>query len=94
MLQDSMVSVAQSQPLLVSGADPVTGLVMEAVGLKMALAALRRGITQQSVEAEVVGFSGEKIFLMPEHDVQADAGARVTPLEQSFAPALAARAAY
>ena len=41
------------------------------------------------VEAEVVGFSGEKIFLMPENDVQGlIPGARVVPLEPMSTPLL------
>lgn len=63
---------ATATPLLVSGRlTRVTGLVMEAVGLKLAVGS---GCTVMlpnggSVEAEVVGFSGEKLFLMPAHDV-------------------------
>ena len=88
-LQDSMESVAQSQPLLVSGRlTRVTGLVMEAVGLKMAVGSTCVvELPNNLVEAEVVGFSGEKIFLMPEHDVQGlMPGARVTPREPAYAP--------
>ena len=90
-LRDSMESVAQSQPLLVSGRlTRVTGLVMEAVGLKMAVGSTCVvELPNSRVEAEVVGFSGEKIFLMPEHDVQGlMPGARVTPLEPAYAQAL------
>ena len=89
-LQDSMGLIAQSQPLLVSGRlTRVTGLVMEAVGLKMAVGSTCVvELSNNRIEAEVVGFSGEKIFLMPEHDVQGlMPGARVTPQEPTFAPA-------
>ncbi len=61
----------------------VTGLVMEAVGLKMPVGStcaiyLPNGIA----EAEVVGFSGEKLFLMPENHVYGLVpGARVMPIE-------------
>ncbi|MDD2721908.1 MAG: flagellar protein export ATPase FliI [Gallionella sp.] len=61
----------------------VTGLVMEAVGLKMPVGStcaikLERTI----VEAEVVGFSGEKLFLMPENDLYGlIPGSRVMPIE-------------
>ena len=88
-LQDSMESVAQSQPLLVSGRlTRVTGLVMEAVGLKMAVGSTCVvELPNNLIEAEVVGFSGEKIFLMPEHDVQGlMPGARVTPREPAYTP--------
>ncbi len=61
----------------------VTGLVMEAVGLKLPVGStcaicLPGGIA----EAEVVGFSGERLFLMPENDVYGLVpGARVMPIE-------------
>ena len=83
-LQDGKRIIAQGRPLLVSGRlTKVTGLVMEAVGLKMAVGGtciIELG--NHSVEAEVVGFSGEKLFLMPENDVHGlIPGARVIPLE-------------
>lgn len=83
-LQDGRKVIAQGRPLLVSGRlTKVTGLVMEAVGLKMAVGGtciIELG--NHNVEAEVVGFSGEKLFLMPENDVHGlIPGARVIPLE-------------
>ncbi|WP_085316285.1 flagellar protein export ATPase FliI [Derxia lacustris] len=45
----------------------VSGLVMEAIGLKLPLGSMVK-VSQgggQTVEAEVVGFAGEKVFLMP-----------------------------
>ncbi len=89
-LQDSQESVAQGKPLLVSGRlTRVTGLVMEAVGLKMAVGSTCVvELPNNRVEAEVVGFSGEKLFLMPENDVQGlMPGARVVPLETMGAAA-------
>ncbi|OGS90553.1 MAG: flagellar protein export ATPase FliI [Gallionellales bacterium GWA2_60_18] len=84
-LDEGRAHVAECDPMPTSGRlTKVTGLVMEAVGLKMAIGStcaihLPNGI----VEAEVVGFAGEKLFLMPETDVQGLVpGARVTPLEQ------------
>jgi flagellum-specific ATP synthase len=62
----------------------VTGLVMEAVGLRLAVGSsctvfLANG---QNVSAEVVGFSGERLFLMPSSDVYGlSPGARVFPSE-------------
>src|SRR3954449_7252642 len=59
---------AASQPFQLSGSlTRVTGLVMEAVGLKLAVGSgctvlLPNG---NSVEAEVVGFHGERLYLMP-----------------------------
>ena len=61
----------------------VTGLVMEAVGLKMPVGSTCAiHLLNQVVEAEVVGFSGERLFLMPENDVYGlMPGACVTPVE-------------
>jgi len=64
----------------------VAGLVMEAVGIKLAvgsscLVQLPGGL---SVDAEVVGFSGDRLFLMPSTDVYGlTPGARVVPMETS-----------
>ena len=77
--------VAISQPLLASGRlTRVAGLVMEAVGLKLAVGSgctvlLPNG---NSVAAEVVGFSGDRLFLMPATDIYGLApGAQVVPAE-------------
>ena len=62
----------------------VTGLVLEAVGIKapvgsVCVISLPNG---QSVDAEVVGFSGERLLLMPESDVYGvTPGARVSLLD-------------
>ena len=62
----------------------VAGLVMESVGLKLAVGSsciveLPGGL---SVDAEVVGFSGDRLFLMPSTDVYGlTPGARVVPIE-------------
>jgi len=84
-LQDCAERAAVSDPLLVSGRlTRVAGLVMEATGLRVAVGS---GCTVElpngnAVEAEVVGFSGEKLFLMPAHDVHGLVpGARVVPAE-------------
>ena len=67
----------------------VTGLVMEAVGLRLAVGGscvvwLPDG---HRVEAEVVGFSGDRLLLMPSTDVYGLApGARVTAAETSAPP--------
>ena len=83
-LNDGRECISECSPMLPSGhLTKVTGLVMEAVGLRMAVGStcsihLPNGI----VEAEVVGFSGEKLFLMPENDVYGLVpGARVMPVE-------------
>ena len=68
----------------------INGLVMEASGLKLPLGS---GCRIQvpgngTVEAEVVGFSGEKLYMMPTEDVYGLApGAHVLPLEITPPPA-------
>ena len=80
---------AASQPFQLSGSlTRVTGLVMEAVGLKLAVGSgctvlLPNG---NSVEAEVVGFHGERLYLMPTNDVFGlTPGAKVIPWENAIA---------
>ncbi|RFC32232.1 MAG: flagellum-specific ATP synthase [Candidatus Nitrotoga sp. SPKER] len=90
-LQNNQKLIAQSKLLLISGRlTKVTGLVMEAVGLKMAVGSTCViELPNNRIEAEVVGFSGEKIFLMPENDVHGlIPGARVVPLEPVSTPLL------
>ena len=85
-LQDSQNAIAQCSPTQVSGRlTRVAGLVMEAVGLKMAVGSTCVvELLNNHVEAEVVGFSGDTIYLMPENDVQGlTPGARVVPLEKT-----------
>lgn len=62
----------------------INGLVMEAMGLKLPLGASCRIETPTggNVEAEVVGFQGDRLFLMPTEEVYGLApGARVLPPE-------------
>ncbi|WP_207001985.1 flagellar protein export ATPase FliI [Trinickia mobilis] len=65
------------------------GLVLEAVGLRLSVGAevmieLPAGSTRDMAEAEVVGFSGERLFLMPTTEVAGLLpGARVYPLENA-----------
>ncbi|HLW05186.1 MAG TPA: flagellar protein export ATPase FliI [Azoarcus sp.] len=80
-------------PLRVSGRlTRINGLVMEATGIKLPLGAnCRIGAENGSVEAEVVGFHGERIFMMPTDDVHGLApGAPVVPVEAS-PPAISLR---
>ncbi|MDD5247950.1 MAG: flagellar protein export ATPase FliI [Rhodocyclaceae bacterium] len=68
----------------------INGLVMEASGLKLPLGSgCRIQIPGDgAVEAEVVGFSGEKLYMMPTEDVYGLApGAHVIPLEIPPPPA-------
>lgn len=72
-------------PLQVAGrVTRVTGLVMEAAGLKLPIGAACRVLTDSGaeVEAEVVGFRDERLYLMPQGDTEGVLpGARVMPLE-------------
>ncbi|HET6719688.1 MAG TPA: flagellar protein export ATPase FliI [Rhodocyclaceae bacterium] len=77
--------VQDSRPLKNSGQlTRINGLIMEATGLRLPLGAncLVQHGHGTSLEAEVVGFNGERLFLMPTDDIYGlSPGARVTPLE-------------
>lgn len=77
-------------PLLVSGKlTRINGLVMEAAGLKLPLGSSAKimPVGSTPVEAEVVGFHGEKLFLMPSDDIYGlSPGARVAPYESTIPP--------
>ncbi|MBX3615705.1 flagellar protein export ATPase FliI [Nitrosomonas sp.] len=82
--------VAPANPYLLSGTiTRVAGLVMEAVGLRLAVGSsctifLTNG---HHVSAEVVGFAGDRIFLMPSSDVYGlSPGAKVVPAEIAVEP--------
>lgn len=88
-IQNCQRLIEPVNPFLVSGTlTRVAGLVMEAVGLKLAvgtscIVSLPNG---NSVAAEVVGFSGERLFLMPSGDVYGlTPGAKVVPAEYTGA---------
>jgi len=71
-LRDCQEAVSQVTPWRTSGRlTRVAGLVMEASGLKLATGVSCRVVMPggQQVDAEVVGFSGERLFLMPSTDV-------------------------
>ena len=93
-LQGCNDAISLSNPLVTSGRlTRVTGMVMEAVGLKLPVGSTCIiEMSNNRIEAEVVGFSGEKLFLMPEHDVQGLLpGARVVPLETAGLPIFAGK---
>jgi flagellum-specific ATP synthase len=84
-LRDCSAVVAIAEPMQVSGrVTRVTGLVMEAIGLKLAVGSactvpLPSGAR---IEAEVVGFENDRLFLMPQSDVEGVVpGTRVFPVE-------------
>jgi flagellum-specific ATP synthase len=84
-LRDCQRRVAHAPPPPLAGKlTRVAGLVMESVGLKLPLGSVCL-IEQRSggaVEAEVVGFAGERLFLMPVSDLHGvSPGASVRPVE-------------
>jgi len=82
-LADCRRAVGYAQPWQTSGQlTRVAGLVMEAVGLRLPIGS--QCVVQipggQSVDAEVVGFSGDRLYLMPSTDIYGVMpGARVIP---------------
>jgi flagellum-specific ATP synthase len=89
-LRDCAEVAATVKPVNVTGRlTKVTGLVMEAVGLRLAVGScctvnLPNG---NNVEAEVVGFSDDRLFLMPTNDVHGlTPGARVMQAEPKAIP--------
>jgi len=83
--EDCKTAVRASQPFTVSGRlTRVAGLVMEAVGLKLPVGNSCFVLTPggERVDAEVVGFSGDRLFLMPSTDVYGlNPGALVIPVD-------------
>lgn len=82
--------LSMTEPVHVSGrVTRVAGLVMEAVGLKLPVGSpctvpLPNG---NLIEAEVVGFQDERLFLMPQSDVEGIiSGTRVYPVEPPKPP--------
>jgi flagellar biosynthesis/type III secretory pathway ATPase len=77
--------VADLRPLQVEGVlSRMVGMTLEAVGCEAAVGSrcLIDGRQGQTVEAEVVGFSGERLFLMPTGDMRGlMPGARVRPAD-------------
>ncbi|MGE5384945.1 MAG: flagellar protein export ATPase FliI [Betaproteobacteria bacterium] len=84
-LTDCQTVVGNVNPFWPSGRlTRINGLVMEASGLKLPLGSTCRIVPVGGVpvEAEVVGFAGEKLFLMPSDDVYGLApGAQVIAVE-------------
>ena len=86
--EDCRTAARATQPFTVSGRlTRVAGLVMEAVGLKLPVGNGCYVITPsgQRVDAEVVGFSGERLFLMPSTDIYGlKPGALVVPIDSAI----------
>ena len=89
-LEGCRESASQIVPLVSSGhLTRINGLVMEAAGLKLPLGSSCRilPIGGSPIEAEVVGFNGERLFLMPSEDVYGlSPGARVVAMESQTMP--------
>ena len=86
-LRDCTDLVSVTNPLQISGhLTKVAGLVIEAVGLQLPVGSdctilLPDGKT---VDAEIVGFSGNKLFMMPSNDIHGLVpGAKVVAVESS-----------
>jgi flagellum-specific ATP synthase len=84
-LRDCQEAIATVSPWRITGRlTRVAGLVMEASGIKLATGVSCRVSMPgaQQVDAEVVGFHGERLFLMPATDIYGLApGAVVEPVE-------------
>ncbi len=84
-LDNCREAASQASPLLASGhLTRINGLVMEAAGLKLPLGSSCRimPVGGSPIEAEVVGFNGERLFLMPSEDVYGlSPGARIVAVE-------------
>ncbi|MBS1159879.1 MAG: ATPase FliI/YscN [Proteobacteria bacterium] len=84
-LDHCKTAASNAQPLWPIGRlTRINGLVMEAAGLKLPLGSSCRiyPLSGAPVEAEIVGFAGEKLYLMPSDDVYGLApGSRVVAFE-------------
>ena len=84
-LSDCRQRIVTPEPFRLAGRlTRINGLVMEAAGLKLPLGSGCQIETPGGnvVEAEVVGFAGEKIYMMPTEDVYGLApGAHVLPMD-------------
>ncbi|MBI3229773.1 MAG: flagellum-specific ATP synthase FliI, partial [Burkholderiales bacterium] len=84
-LRDCGQLVEMAEPMQMTGrVTRVTGLLMEAVGLKLPVgAACTIGLPGGGkIEAEVVGFENDKLFLMPQSDIEGIVpGTHIWPIE-------------
>lgn len=84
-LRDCRAVLEIAEPMQVSGrVTRVTGLVMEAVGLRLAIGSACSILLPNGsqIEAEVVGFENDRLLLMPQSDVEGVVpGTRVFPVE-------------
>jgi flagellum-specific ATP synthase len=84
-LRANTVAAACAEPVIASGRlTRVTGLVMEALGLRLAVGSCCLVLLpgDREIEAEVVGFADDRLFLMPISELHGVVpGARVLPRE-------------
>ncbi|WP_033135916.1 flagellar protein export ATPase FliI [Aeromonas finlandensis] len=83
-LQGYKVRDSAPKPPVAGKLTRVVGLTLEAIGCRAAIGALCRIDTQDGMlEAEVVGFSGDRLFLMPSEQLKGVIpGARVVPITE------------
>jgi len=93
MLSDYRDFAAVAQPLAVHGRlVRVAGLVLEATGLRLPVGSIcvveqSAGPESQAIEAEVVGFGDDRLYLMPTGNVTGlSPGARVSAVELAVHP--------
>jgi flagellum-specific ATP synthase len=92
MLDEATRLAAHAQPLATHGRLlRAAGLVLEASGLRLPVGAICRvesGLDgEQAVEAEVVGFGADRLFLMPTGQVTGlSPGSRVSPIDAPVRP--------
>lgn len=81
-LQDCVLPESPSKPQVSGKLVRVVGLTLEAVGCKAAVGSVCRIETLDGyLEAEVVGFAGDKLYLMPSEELKGVVpGASVTPV--------------
>ena len=81
-LQNCAIPLSPKHPEVSGQLVRVVGLTLEAIGCRAAVGSICRIETLDGfLEAEVVGFSGEKLFLMPSEDLKGVVpGAKVTPI--------------
>ncbi len=84
MLAQARERTATAAKIVVEGSlSRMVGMTLEAVGCEVAVGGrcLVDTAEGKQIEAEVVGFSGEKLYLMPTGDIRGiKPGARVIPL--------------
>jgi len=89
-LRNCGTAASNAQPLWPIGRlTRINGLVMEAAGLKLPLGSSCRvyPLSGSAIEAEVVGFAGEKLYLMPSDDLYGlSPGSRVVAFETPSLP--------